>query len=67
MKNELAKLRCLHQFLCDRHKSIFAEFECGYDEEKNEYVAPQTRRSSSSQTDPKAMEKRGETKKRKSG
>ena len=51
-KNKLAKPRCLHQFLCDKYKSILDEFETGYDEGKNEYVAPQTRTSSSSQTDP---------------
>ena len=52
LKNELAKLRCLHQFLCNKYKSTLDEFESGYDEGKNEYVAPQTRTSSSSQTDP---------------
>ena len=51
-KNEVAKLRCLRQFLCDKYKSILDEFEIGYDEGKNECVAPQTRTRSSSQTDP---------------
>ena len=51
-KNELVKLRCLRQFLCDNHKPILTEFERGYDEEKNEYVPPQQlTTSSSSQTE----------------
>ena len=51
-KNELTRLKCLEKFLCDKYKLILDEFESGYDEGKNEYVAPQTRTSSSSQTDP---------------
>ena len=50
-KNELVKLRCLRQFLCDNHKPILAEFECGYDKEKNEYVSRQQTTSNSSQTE----------------
>ena len=50
-KNELVKLRCLRQVLCDNHKPILAEFERGYDKEKNEYVTPQQTASNSSQTE----------------
>ena len=40
-KNELLKLRCLHQFLCDNHKPILDEFETGYYEGENEYAPPE--------------------------
>ena len=41
-KNELARLKCLEKFLCDKYKLILDEFDSGYDEGKNEYVVPQT-------------------------
>ena len=41
-KNELARLKCLEKFLCEKYKLILDECDSGYDKAKNEYVAPQT-------------------------
>ena len=52
-KNELARLKCLEKFLCDKYRSILEEFKTGYDEENHTFAPRQqtTTTNSSSQTE----------------
>ena len=54
-KNELARLKCLEKFLCNKYKLILDEFDSGYDEENHTFApreqATTTTTNSSSQTE----------------
>ena len=56
-KNELARLKCLEKFRCDKYKLILDEFDSGYDEENHTFAPREqtttttTTTNSSSQTE----------------
>ena len=56
-KNELLKLRCLHQFLCDNHKPILDEFETGYDEGKTNMYLHNKQQQLKQQTAPRRQKR----------